>query len=87
MAFSRQNFNNNNFGGGNQYQRNFNNNQQFQQQQKPPMNVEEEIDKRLDLFAMILQRAEEKGIKTDALLMASGLTAWVTSLMIDMKGR
>ena len=87
MAFSRQNFNNNNFGGGNQYQRNFNNNQQFQQQQKPPMNVEEEIDKRLDLFAMILQRAEEKGIKADTLLMASGLTAWVTSLMIDMKSR
>lgn len=87
MAFSRQNFNNNNFGGGNQYQRNFNNNQQFQPQPKPPINVEEEIDKRLDLFAMILQRAQEKGIEKDALLMASGLTAWVTSLMIDMKGR
>lgn len=89
MAFNRQ-FNGNNYGGGNNYQRNnFNggNQQQFQQQAKPPVNLEEEIDKRLDLFAMILQKAQEKGIDRDTFLMANGLTAWVTSLLIDMKGR
>ena len=88
MGYGRQynnynNYNNQqrNYGGNNNYSQ-----QQQQQQQLQPvqhsMTIEEQIDKRLDIFALILQKAQEKGIDRDTLLMGQGLTAWVTSMLI-----
>ena len=58
--------------------------QPMQQQQQPEKTIEEQITERLDVFQMILQQAEQRGIAKDDLLM-SGVTAWVTSMVTNFK--
>lgn len=85
MAFQRQQFNQQFQNGSNfSYQRNNTGNQNYSRQQaQPTMSFEDQIDQRLDLFKLILQKAREKGIEEDTLLMAQGLSAWVTSMLIS----
>lgn len=87
MAFQRQQFNQQFQNGSNfSYQRNNTGNQNYSRQQAQlttTMSFEDQIDQRLDLFNLILQKAQEKGIDKDTLLMAQGLSAWVTSMLIS----
>lgn len=55
------------------------------QSQQPQLSIEEQIAQRLDIYALILRMAEERGIAKDELIMASGLTAWVTSMVVNFK--
>lgn len=85
MAYGNYGNNRGNYG-NNRY----NNNGGFQQQQPqqpapaPEKSIEEQIAERLDVFQMILQQAEQRGIAKDDLLM-SGVTAWVTSMVTNFK--
>lgn len=91
MAFQRQQFNQQFQNGSNfSYQRNNTGNQNYSRQQTQQtqqtqltMSFEDQIDQRLDLFNLILQKAQEKGIDKDTLLIAQGLSAWVTSMLIS----
>lgn len=85
MTFQRQQFNQQFQNGSNfSYQRNNTGNQNYSRQQaQPTMSLEDKIDQRLDLFNLILQKAQEKGIDKDTLLMGQGLSAWVTSMLIS----
>lgn len=79
--YSGRNYNNRGNYGGNGYQ------QQQPQQPQPPAqekSIEDQIAERLDVFQMILQQAEQRGIAKDDLLM-SGVTAWVTSMVTNFK--
>lgn len=84
MAYGNYGNNRGNYG-NNRY----NNNGGFQQQQpaqqqQPEKTIEEQIAERLDVFQMILQQAEQRGIAKDDLLM-SGVTAWVTSMVTNFR--
>ena len=68
--------------GGYGYQ---NQQQQPAQTPAPQPTFEEQIAQRLDMFKLILDMAEERGIERDTLLMGSGLTAWVTSMVGNFK--
>lgn len=81
-----------NYGGRNYGGRNYNNggnysggNQGYNQapppQQEPVPSIDDQIRERLEVFQKILLTAEQMGIPKDELLMASGLTAWVTSMV------
>lgn len=83
MSYGNRQFNNG-------YSRNNQGYQQgnFQQQAQlapAPIPIEDQIRERLSVFQMILQQAEQMGIPKDELLMASGLTAWVTSMVGNFK--
>lgn len=77
---NRSNYGYNRGGNGGGYQQ-----QQPQQSTPAPeKSIEEQIAERLDVFQMILQQAEQRGISKDDLLM-SGVTAWVTSMVTNFK--
>ena len=61
-------------GGGGNYQ---------QQAPAQPINVDEEINKRLDLFLQFASVAEQKGIKLEEISGAVG--GWVTSILLKQE--
>jgi hypothetical protein len=80
-----------NGGGGYQRQGGYNNQgggyQQRTQQAPPPppLNIDEEIDKRLDMFQHITDRIKARGLEPTDFTFALG--GWVTSLILEQKKR
>lgn len=80
MVYGNRQFNNG-FRNNSGYQQQPNYSQQQQAPAPTPVPIEEQIRERLSVYQMIISQAEQMGIPKDELLMASGLTAWVTSMI------
>lgn len=71
-------------GGGYQRQGGYSGGGSFQQQAPAqPINIDEEINKRLDLFLQFASVAEQKGIKLEEISGAVG--GWVTSILLKQE--
>ena len=75
----------NNNGGGYQRQGGYSGGGGNYQQQAPaqPINVDEEINKRLDLFLQFASVAEQKGIKLEEI--SGAVAGWVTSILFKQE--